>query len=54
MSSDLNSLTEKPNQVERLRTFYELVASGQYAAALEMFDNNPDLAGESERVLWAY
>jgi hypothetical protein len=51
MSSDLNSSVENPARIEQLRKFYELVVSGQYISALEIIDNQGDLAGESERII---
>jgi hypothetical protein len=51
MSSDSDSLIEKPTQTELIQRFYELLASGQYTGALEIVDSQPDFGGESERVV---
>lgn len=53
MSNDLSNLVENPTRFEQLKKFYELVVSGQYAAALEIIDGQADLYGESDRVIIA-
>jgi hypothetical protein len=50
MSSDSDNLIEKPTQTEQIRRFYELLAAGQYAVALEIVDSQPDFGGESELI----
>jgi hypothetical protein len=51
MSNDSNSLVENQAQTEYLKRFYEFLAGGQYAKALEIADIHADFNGESERIV---
>lgn len=50
MSSDSGNSVKNQTQIEQLRRFYEFLAGGQYAKALEIADTNADFNNESDKI----